>query len=130
MTRRLSWLALLLAGAGALAFGTVDDGPARASEDRVQAIASTIRCPQCAGQSAADSNASTARAVRQEIAERVEAGESDDEIRAYFASRYGDELLLTPPASGVGALVWILPVAATVVAAAGLGWAFLRWKRV
>ena len=125
----MSWAALLVAAAATLAFGTVDDGPARATEDRVEDIASTIRCPQCRSQSAADSDASTAQAVRDEIAERVEAGESADEIRAYFASRYGDEILLTPPADGVGSLVWVLPVAATVVAAAGLGVAFVRWRR-
>ena len=127
--RRASWAALLVIAAAALVFGTVDDGPARATEDRVQEIAATIRCPQCRSQSAADSDASTAQAVRDEIAERVEAGESADEIRAYFASRYGDQILLTPPATGVGSLVWVLPVAATIVAAAALGLAFVRWRR-
>ena len=127
--RRASWAALLVIAVVALAYGTVDDGPTRATEDTVQAIAATIRCPQCRSQSAADSDASTAKAVRDEIAERVEAGESADEIRAYFASRYGDQILLTPPSDGVGSLVWVLPVAATVVAAAGLGVALVRWRR-
>ena len=127
--RRLSWAGVLLVAAGALVFGTVDDGSARATEDRVQQIAATIRCPQCRSQSAADSDASTAQAVRAEIAERVEAGETADEIRAYFASRYGDQILLTPPADGVGSLVWVLPVVATVAGAAGLGYAFVRWRR-
>ena len=122
-------MALLVIAAVALVFGALDDGPARATEDTVQDIAATIRCPQCRSQSAADSDASTAQAVRAEIAERVEAGESADEIRAYFASRYGDQILLTPPSDGVGSLVWVLPVAATVVAAGGLGLAFVRWRR-
>ena len=129
MRRRLSWIAIAVVALAALAVGTLTDGPARATEDRVNDIASTIRCPQCRSQSAGDSDASTARAVRAEIAERVEAGDSDDEIRDYFASRYGAEILLTPPAEGVGSLVWILPVAAFVVATAGLGWAFVRWRR-
>ena len=127
--RRLSWAGVLLVAAAALLFGTMDDGPAGETEDRVQQIAATIRCPQCRSQSAADSDASTAQAVRNEIAERVEAGETPDEIRAYFASRYGDEILLTPPADGVGSLVWVLPVVATVAGAAGLGYAFVRWRR-
>lgn len=127
--RRLSWIAVAVVAAGVLAFGTLDDGPALATEDRVQAIAGTIRCPQCLSQSAADSDAPTARAVREEIGERLEAGESAAEIRAYFASTYGDEILLTPPATGAGSLVWVIPVVVFVCGAAGLGWAFLRWKR-
>jgi cytochrome c-type biogenesis protein CcmH len=127
--RRLSWIALAVVGVVALAVGTLTDGPARATEDRVNDIAATIRCPQCRSQSAGDSDAATARAVRAEIAERVEAGESADEIRDYFASRYGAEILLTPPSEGLGSLVWVLPVVAFVVASAGLGYAFLRWRR-
>lgn len=127
--RRLSYLAMAVVAIVALAVGTLDDGPARATEDRVESIAATIRCPQCAGQSAANSDASSARAIRREIAERLDDGQGADDIRAYFASRYGDEILLTPPATGVGSLVWVLPVAATVVAAAGLGLAFVRWRR-
>jgi cytochrome c-type biogenesis protein CcmH len=129
VTRALSWCALAAVTLAALAYGTVDDGPDRSTEDRVQAVAATIRCPQCRSQSAADSDAPTAQAVRDEIAERVDAGESDAEIRAYFASSYGEEILLTPPAEGVGSLVWVLPVVAAVLASAGLGWAFVRWRR-
>jgi cytochrome c-type biogenesis protein CcmH/NrfF len=127
--RRLSWVAVGLVAVAALAYGTLDDGPARASEDRVQSLARTIRCPQCASQSSADSDTPAARAVRDEIAERIEAGESDSEIRDYFASRFGEEILLTPPAEGVGSLVWVLPVVVTVLAAGGLTWAFVRWRR-
>jgi cytochrome c-type biogenesis protein CcmH len=127
--RLVSWVAIAIIAVGSLAYGTIDGRPSDDTADRVHAIASTIRCPQCRSQSAADSDASTAKAVRTEIAERVEAGQSASEIRAYFASRYGDEILLTPPASGLGSLVWVLPVAAFVSAAGGLALAFRRWRR-
>ena len=54
----------------------------------------------------------------------------DDEIRAYFASRYGDEILLTPPAERRRRR-WCgsLPVVALVVGGAGLAFAFRRWQR-
>ena len=54
------------------------------------------------------------------IAERIEAGDSDEEIRDFVASRYGREVLLDPSGSGFGALVWALPVIFVVVAVAGL----------
>jgi cytochrome c-type biogenesis protein CcmH len=129
MIRALSYAAMGVALVIALAVGVLDGDGARSEEDRVNALAASIRCPQCRSQSAADSDVSAARAVRDEIAERVAAGESDGEIRDYFASTFGDEILLRPPSSGAGALVWAVPVAAFVLAAGGLAYAFVRWRR-
>lgn len=72
----------------------------------------------------------TAVAGRKEIQRRLEAGESPDQIRDFFVGTYGKRLLLTPQRSGFDALVWIVPVAATIVAAAVLGAVFLRWRRI
>jgi cytochrome c-type biogenesis protein CcmH len=127
--RTASYALMALAVVVALAIGVVDQRDDRSTEERMQDIAATIRCPQCRSQSAADSDASTAQAVRVEITERIDEGQSDDEIRDYFASTYGEEILLTPPASGVGSLVWIVPVVALVAGAGGLWVAFRRWRR-
>lgn len=129
MIRTLSWATLAILVVSGLTYGTVADRGPEALEDRVEDIASTIRCPQCRGQSAADSDASTAQALRAEVRDRLEHGDSGDEIRAYFASRYGDEILLTPPSTGTGSVVWVLPVAATVTAAGLLFWRLIRWQR-
>ena len=128
MRRSLSYAAMAIAVVVALAVGTVDRGEARNAEERMRDIAGTIRCPACRSQSAADSDAPTAQAVRVEISERIDEGQSDDEIRDYFASTYGEEILLTPPSSGVGSLVWVIPVVAIVAGAAGLWVAFRRWR--
>lgn len=119
---------MVLVAVVALGVGTFDGRDSRPIEEHVLDVAATIRCPQCSSQSAKDSETSAARAVRAEIRERIDAGQSDDEIRDYFASRFGEDLLLTPPSSGVGALVWIIPVVVTVLAAVGLGFAFRRWR--
>lgn len=126
--RRWPWiglLALLVAGLVVSALG--DSGPSTSAE-RSRSIAETIKCPTCQGQSVADSNATAARSIRTEIARRIEEGQTDDEIRSYIASLYGDEALLTPPRSGVAGLVWFLPVALFVAAAAGLVAAFRSWR--
>jgi cytochrome c-type biogenesis protein CcmH/NrfF len=120
---------MAVVAAVALAVGTVDRGDARTLEEQVHDVAATIRCPACRGQSAAGSDAASAQAIRTEIRERLEEGESADEIRAYFASTQGEEILLTPPSSGVGALVWVIPVVALVLGGAGLAVAFRRWQR-
>jgi cytochrome c-type biogenesis protein CcmH len=106
------------------AFGSRD---APTAQDRVVAISRTIKCPTCSGESVAESDAPASREIRAAIAEKVQAGQTDDEIRAFYASKY-DDILLTPAASGISLLVWVLPVVALAVALAGLVIAFRRWS--
>lgn len=115
-------VALVIGGAGR------DKAP-RTPAARAQAIGEDLRCPVCQGLSVADSHSPTAEAMREDIRRRVEAGESDRAIKAYYVSRYGEWVLLRPEASGVGAVVWILPVGALLLAAGGLALAFRRWRR-
>ncbi len=126
---RLSWLALLIVLAIGLAVGVSGDGGPRTTEERVDAIAETVRCPTCRSQAASDSDAASGRAVVAEIGAQVEAGRTDDEIRAYFSDIYGEQILLTPSGSGFVGLVWVLPVVAFVLGAAGLALTFRKWKR-
>jgi cytochrome c-type biogenesis protein CcmH len=49
-------------------------------------------------------------------------------VRQYLLATYGDEVLLTPPRTGVGSLVWILPVAGLLIALGALAFAFRRWR--
>jgi cytochrome c-type biogenesis protein CcmH len=104
-------------------------GAPESAEDRVNAVAETIRCPTCQGESVADSNAPSSRDIRTDIADRLSRGETAEQIRSYYAQSYGDAILLTPRASGVASLVWIVPVVALVVTATGLIVVFRRWRR-
>ena len=79
-------------------------------EARVQALGKQLRCPMCQGLSIADSNSSAARAQMDKVRELVAAGKTDQEIRDYFTSRYGEWALLDPAASGMNLLVWLLPL--------------------
>lgn len=97
------------------------DIPAPASPEditldpRVNAIAKELRCPICQGLSVADSPTDLATQMRSLIAEKLEAGESPQAIKAYFASKYGDWILLKPKREGFTWLVWLLPVAGLIV---------------
>ncbi len=128
MRRWAGWLLLFPVLGVALFLGARDDGGTPTPGERVGRIARQVRCPTCEGLSVAESEAAASVAIRQEIRRRVDAGESDAEIREFLVSRYGRDILLTPPRTGVAALVWALPVAAVVVAAAGLAVAFRRWR--
>ena len=124
MRRWLPWLALAAVLAVALLVGAGRHGGRATPAQRAHRIAGELRCPTCRSLSAAESDAKAAKAVRDEIARRVRAGESDGEIRAYFVSRYGRDILLEPEGTGVAAIVWVLPVAALVCGIAGLAVAF------
>lgn len=124
----ISWAVLALVSMTALLIGTLRAPGAATPEERVTGLARSIKCPTCQGESVAESDAGPSREIRRDIAVRVQQGESDDEIRAYYADRYGDQILLTPPRSGLGALVWVIPVLVGLGAVAGLVMAFRRWR--
>jgi cytochrome c-type biogenesis protein CcmH len=48
--------------------------------------------------------------MRAVVRERLRAGESPEEIKAYFASRYGEWILLEPKMTGLNIVLYILPV--------------------
>jgi cytochrome c-type biogenesis protein CcmH len=125
---RWPWLVLVALLAGGLVVAAVGDSGTRTTEERARALAETIKCPTCQGQSVADSNASAAKSIRTEVARRIEAGQTDDQIRDYIAGLYGEDSLLTPPRSGVAGLIWFLPVAVFVGAVGGLVAAFRHWR--
>jgi cytochrome c-type biogenesis protein CcmH len=114
--------ALIIGGAGR-------SHPNRSPAARAHDIAAVLRCPVCQGLSVADSPSPTAKAIYDDIRHRVDAGESDASIKAYFVGVYGQWILLQPETSGVGALVWILPVTALLLGVGGLALAFRRWRR-
>ena len=121
-------LAAVVVAALVIGGGGGDKGP-RSPAARAQAIAEDLRCPVCQGLSVADSHSPTAEAMRDDIRRRVDAGESAASIKAHFVGSYGEWVLLKPETSGVGILVWILPVGALLLAAGGLALAFRRWRR-
>jgi len=127
-SRRLGWGLALVSLAVLLTFGSLDDRAVPSDAERAATIARSLRCPQCAGESVAESNVSVAREIRADIARRVDAGQTDDEIRVAYAALYGEAILLTPPSRGFGSLVWILPAIVGLTAAAGVGFAFRRWR--
>jgi cytochrome c-type biogenesis protein CcmH len=125
--RWLPWAALAILLVVALAVGASRSGGRQSVAARVNHIGSELRCPVCEGETVADSSAPVARDIRNLVHQRVEAGQSDQEIIAYIVHQYPGTLL-NPPATGVGIIVWALPVMVFVVAVAGLVFAFARWR--
>lgn len=126
----ITWLLIGIAAVAALVFGALDESGPRTNADRVNAVAETIKCPQCPSESVAEANVAIAREIRADVARRVDAGETDDQIRAFYVERYGQEILLTPSSSGIAGLVWVIPVVAVVGGFLVLAFAFVRWRNV
>lgn len=93
-------------------------------EARVQTLGKELRCAVCQGLSISDSPSSMARAQLDMVREQVAAGKSDQEIRDYFVERYGEWVLLSPPASGFNWIVWLGPGLLV------LGGAFLIYRQL
>ena len=96
--------------------------------DRVADLAARLRCPVCQAESVADSPSDTARAMESRIADLVADGRTDAEIVDFFVDRYGDWVLLDPPARGANLALWIAPALAGV-AGVGLIAATVRSRR-
>ena len=122
------WVAMALVVVGALVLGGRADRAGAPSDDRLFALAEQLKCLQCVGESVAGSQAPLAEQFREEIRAQMAAGASDDEILDYFVERYGQQVLLTPPSSGAGWLVWLLPVAVAGGAVVGFVWVLPRWR--
>ena len=98
------------------------------SDERLFALAARLKCLQCVGESVAASQAPLAVQFRAEIRTQMRSGSTDDEILNFFSDRYGQEVLLTPPSSGIGGLVWVIPVVAVAAALLMLFFVFRRWR--
>jgi cytochrome c-type biogenesis protein CcmH len=127
-----------LAGAVVLALATAVAAPASAvlpseklddpeKEQRAQELGEEIRCLVCQSESIANSNADLAKDLRVLIREKVQEGQSNQEIKDFLQSRYGDYVLLNPPMKPETYVLWYGPAAITAIGALGVGVFF--WRR-
>ncbi len=77
----------------------------------------------------AQSNATTAIAVRHQIESLVAQGRSAADIDQVLVSEYGQTILLVPPDAGGIPIIWIIPLVAGAGALVGVGVVFWRRSR-
>ncbi|WP_245646544.1 cytochrome c-type biogenesis protein [Sphingomonas soli] len=81
-----------------------------AKEARAKALMEKLRCLVCQGQSIADSDAEMAGDMRALVRQRIQAGETPDQVETWLIQRYGDYVSYDPPLSWVTAPLWIAPL--------------------
>ena len=108
----LSFLCLLVAiGMACSSLIEVTD-----EENRIKKLNKSIMCPVCPGESIDQSQNELAGYMRSIVREKIDQGNSDEEIRGYFVDRYGSVVLMEPPSSGLGMLAWAVPPVGLVAA--------------
>lgn len=81
-----------------------------ALEARVNVLASELRCLVCQNQTIADSNATLAIDLKNQIREKMQNGETDAQITDYMVARYGDFVLYRPPFKAATLMLWLGPL--------------------
>lgn len=97
--------------------------------NEINEIARELWCPLCNGVRLDNCDLQACIQMREVISEKMMAGESKEQIKAYFVQQYGDVVLGQPPREGFNLVVWIFPILAALV---GLGWvAYLvvTWRK-
>lgn len=85
-------------------------------EARFKKLSEELRCLVCQNQTIADSNAGLAMDLRMELHKLVLKGASDDEIKDFMVSRYGDFVLYNPPVKITTYLLWFGPFILVIIA--------------
>lgn len=87
-------------------------------EARARALFAQVRCMVCQNESIDDSDAELAADLRRLVREQVAAGRTDQEVKTYLVSRYGEFVLLKPALTWTNGLLWGAPL--LVLLAGGL----------
>ncbi len=78
-------------------------------EKRFYDLIHEIRCPKCTSGSIASSNAPVSEDLKNKIAELINEGYSDQEIKEYAKDRFGNEVLYNPEVNSSTYLLWYGP---------------------
>jgi len=119
---------LLLALVGSVGTASAQEGGPTPSPDEVNAIAKNLYCPVCANVPLDVCGTAACAQWRQQIADLLTEGYTEQQIYDYFVQQYGPSVLAAPPASGFNWLIYALPPAVLLLAAFFLGRGLLNWK--
>lgn len=111
---------VLLASASACAKDAVLLAEDPVVEQRLIAISEEMRCLVCQNESLAGSRADLAMDLRRELRLLIKQGKTDDEIKEFMVSRYGDFVLYRPPVKPTTWILWAGPFALMGIGLLGL----------
>ena len=98
-------------------------------EHRAKSLYNELRCVVCQNQSIADSNAEIAQDLRNLVNEEILAGKSDEQIKDFLVSRYGDFILLKPRLTPATFILWFFPLFVLFIAVSFLIYAYRKQRK-
>lgn len=103
--------------------------PNSPTDNEVNAIAKQMYCPVCENTPLDVCPTQACAEWRELIRDKLAAGWSETQIKAYFVEQFGDRVLAEPPAKGINWLVYIVPPIAFILGVYVLFKAIQSWKR-
>jgi cytochrome c-type biogenesis protein CcmH len=108
--RKLLLVALLFFCLSAFAAEDVYQFTSKAEQARFYQLTTELRCLVCQNQNLAESNAGLANDLRNEIYNKMQEGNTDQQIVDYLVARYGNFILYKPPVSSATLALWFVPL--------------------
>jgi cytochrome c-type biogenesis protein CcmH len=133
---RRSWLPAIVALLFVVTLGaasTLDAPAAHAQQpspdllNHMERIAQGLYCPVCVGVPLNVCETQACEQWRNLILEKLQNGETDEQIRQYFIDQYGERVLGAPPPEGFNLGAYILPLLILVGGAAILFFTMRGW---
>ena len=112
-----------------LAFGCTAQRQIQSLGEQAQEIYRSLMCPLCPGQTIDQSKSELSAQMRSLVREKLEQGETREEILQFFVERYGETVLTVPIKSGFNLIVWLTPILG-IFAGGIILWVIIRrWAR-
>lgn len=99
------------------------------TDDEVNNVARDLFCPICESTPLDVCETQACKDWRQTIRDKLASGQSDDQIKDYFADQYGVRALAEPPAEGITLPLWLVPLLAIPVAVVLFGYYLKKIRR-
>lgn len=79
-------------------------------QKRAIELAKSLRCPQCQNQNLVESNSPIAKDLRLIVFQKINQGQSEQDVVDFMTARYGEFVLYKPSLSLSNALLWLAPL--------------------
>ena len=99
------------------------------TDDEVNNVARDLFCPICESTPLDVCETQACKDWRQTIRDKLASGQSDDQIKDYFADQYGVRALAEPPAAGITLPLWLVPLLAVPVTVVLFGYYLIKIRR-